>query len=494
MLHDRRSPSRRWLVATALTFALVAAACGGDDGDGGGSQEGSGDIDLPDCPLEALEQATGPVEVVVWHSYVAKTKETLESLAAEYNGSQDRVRVRIESQGNNYDELWDKYLQGISSNELPGMAILEDINTQAVVDSGTVLPAQSCIEADDYDTSDLVEATVDYYSIDGALYPGTLNVSNPLVYYNKNHFRRADLDPEVPPQTLDEIREYAQQIKAAGVVDRPLILHMSSWFFETWLTGAGAPMVDNDNGRGDGETTESLVDDETAVELVTWAKEMIDDGLLTALPYRPGEIDHYLAMAQQNASMMLETSTAATTISAFLEGDDTIVQDVGGDVDTSDVDLNQLDIDAGPVPGLREPGRVQIGGGAWYITNTVPPEVQAAAWDFVKWWNQPDVQVRWHLEGSYMPFSQTAADDPRVQEAWTTTRSGQWLGIAYQQLIDGFDPDWPGPLIGPYEQVRGAFEQAIAEMVVRGSDPRALLDRAAAEGTSAIEVYNREQF
>jgi sn-glycerol 3-phosphate transport system substrate-binding protein len=495
MTRDRRSIIGPRFAVPLLVLALLAAACG-SDGNGNGTDEGAGAprAVLPECPLAALDEAAGAVEVVVWHSYVGKTKETLETLAAEYTGSQDRVQVRVESQGNNYDELWDKYLQSIGTNELPGIAILEDTNTRAVVDSETVLPAQSCIDAEDYDTSDLVERTVDYYSIDGALYPGTLNVSAPLLYYNKNHFRRADLDPESTPQTLDEVREQAQQIKDAGVVDRPVIMHMSSWYLETWLTGSGEPVVNNDNGRGDGETTESALDSDATIELVTWVKEMVDDGLLTALPYRPGQIDHYLALAEQNASMTIETSTAATTIVAFLEGDTSIVQEVDEDLDAGDVDLNALDIGAGPVPGVDEAGQVQIGGGAWYITSTGAPEVQAAAWDFLKWWNQPEIQVRWHLDGSYMPFSKTAADDPRVEEEWTTTSSGQWLAIAYRELVDGVDPDWPGPLIGPYEQVRRALEQGLDQVLLRGTSPEDMVSGAASEATSAIQLYNQETF
>jgi sn-glycerol 3-phosphate transport system substrate-binding protein len=484
----------RWYLAPVLVLALVAAACGGSSDGGGGSNGGATGGELPDCPVDALESATGPVELVVWHAFVAKTKETLEALAAEYNAAQDKVRVRIESQGNDYAELWDKYQQSASSGGLPGVAILEDINTQAVADSGTVMPAQSCIDASDYDTSDLVETAADYYRIDGALYPGTVNVSDPLLYYNKNHFRRAGLDAETTPKTLDEVREYAQKIKDAGVADRPVILHMSPWFFENWLTGDGQPIVDNDNGRGDGETTAAAFDNETTVGVFTWVKQMSDDGLLTALPYRPGQIDQYLAMSEQRASMTIETSTAATSISAFLAGDTSVVEDSGEDVDPSTVDTSALDIGAGELPGINESGQVQVGGSGWYIMSTTAPEVQAAAWDFMKWWNEPAVQVRWHLEGSYMPFSKTAAEDPQVQASWDGPPPGRWLGLAYRQLVDGIDPDWPGPLIGPYDQARTAMAKGLDELLLSGKSPQEAVTGAADETTAAIEQYNQESF
>lgn len=480
-----RSRSVRWL-AVACALALGAAACGDGDDDGGGGASG----DLPECPVDALDGATQPVEVVVWHSYVGKTSDTLVALADEYNASQSKVRVRIESQGNNYEELWRKYQQGAQAGDLPAVAILEDVNTEAVIDSGTVLPAQSCIDATDYDTSDLVTSAIDFYSDDGAFYPGTVNLSTPLVYYNTNHFRAAGLDPADPPSNLDEMRSVAEAIEAAGVADRPVVLNLESWFFETWLTGGGAGIVDNDNGRGDGQTTAAVFDDAPMNEVVTWVKGMIDDGLLEPIPNTPGGINQYLALAEQNGSMSIATSAAATTIEAFLAGDTSVADDV----DAGDVDLSRLAFDAGPFPGLDAPGRVQVGGGAWYITNTTPPEVQAAAWDFITWWNRPETQVIWHLEGGYLPFSEQAAADDRVLDSWTNDQSGRWLSVSYDQLTEGVDPDWPGPLIGPYDQFRDALENGLDAVALSGADPAAEITKAADATTGAITAYNEESF
>src|SRR5215208_3570663 len=149
------------LLALLAGFALVAAACGGSSGgsgDDGGGDDGGEDAaaDLPECPVDALDSADGPVEVTLWHAYVAKTEETLNVLADQYNESQDKVHVNVESQGTSYRELQRKYQQAIPSNGLPGIAILEDIQNQSMADSGTVLPFTSCIEAEDYDTSDFL--------------------------------------------------------------------------------------------------------------------------------------------------------------------------------------------------------------------------------------------------------------------------------------------------------------------------------------------------
>jgi len=480
----------RGFMALLAACGLLAGACGGGGGNDNGATPAAGD--LPECPLDALDQAAGPVEVVLWHFLAGETGNALEQLATEYNESQTKVRVRVESQGTNNDELWSKYRTGISTGDLPGIAVADDTVTVDIVDSGTVLPAQSCIDADEYDMSEFLEGAQQYYTIDDVLYPASVNLSGALLYYNKNHFRRAGLDADTLPTTLAEVRQFAEQIKASGAVDRPVILKVGPPLIEMWLTGAGQPVVDNDNGRGTGETTQAAFDTDTTVQLYSWVQEMAQAGLLTVVPDTPGQIDQYLGMAQQTASMTIETSTASTTIEAFLSGDTSVAEE--GGADASGVDLTALDIGAGPVPGINEPGRIQMGGGAWYITSTTPPEVQAGAWDFMKFFNSQASQVTWNLRGSYLPYRTTAVDTPEIQQRWTTTLAGQWLAIAYDELLNGVDPDFPGPLLGPYDEFRRAVRSSVEEMVFRGAAPAEAVRQAADETTEALQRYQDENF
>ena len=477
----------------------MVAACGGASGGGGGSGSGGGDggadgAELPQCPVDALEGADGPIDVTLWHSAVAKPEETLLAIVEDYNASQDRVRVHVENQATSFEELQRKYNQSIASNDLPDIAILEDTQTQALADSGTILPAQSCIDAEDYDTSDFVPTLVDYYSIDGALYPASMTPSNALLYFNRKHFEEAGLDPDDPPENLDEIREAAQALKDAGVTEEPFVWHMTPWQIEFWLTGAGIPLVDHDNGRGGEPATAAAFNNEDTLALFEWLQDMYDDGLMQVVTNTPGQIDHYLAMATQTASFSVEASSAATSVEAFLKGDlDTSELSDDGRV-SADVDLEGLDIDAAAFPGIDEPGHIQVGGGVYYMMNTSPPEVQAAAWDFMKYVNTVPSQVRSNLEGGADPVLLSAAEDPEVQDTWENTLSGQWLALSFDQQQHGIDPEFPGPLLGPYTELRDALRSAVEDLILNGADPQQVLDDAEAEVNDALERYESENF
>ena len=493
----RRTPS---VVALAVVAALFIAACGGTSGGGAGDDEagdaGAGDAGaLPECPVTALDdvpESDLPVHVTLWHASVAKGEEALNQIADAYNQSQDRVVIDVENQATSFEELQRKYNQAIPSNDLPGIALLEDTQTQAMADSGTILPAQSCIEADDYDMSDFVPTLVDYYSVDGNLYPASMTGSNALIYFNVDHFEEAGLDPENPPTNLAEIREAAQAIKDAGITEHPFVWHMAPWQVEFWLTGNHIPFVDNNNGR-EAPATESVLNSEGALELFQWLKDMNDDGLMLPITDVPGQIDQYLALANEQGSFSVEASSAATSVEAFLKGQLSADDLTDGRVN-ADVDLSGLNIGADEFPGMEEPGHIQVGGGVYYMMSTTAPEVQAAAWDYMKWVNSVDMQVVNNLVGGNDPTLVTVADVPEVQTTWEDTLSGQWLAISFDQQQNGIDPEFPGPLVGPYTEMRTAVRQAVEDMLLNDAAPEDVLATAEQEITAAIVQYQEENF
>ncbi|MGQ0831995.1 MAG: extracellular solute-binding protein [Microthrixaceae bacterium] len=479
----RPTPHRLRHFVLVIAGALIAAACSGGSGAGN-------DGDAAACPVHALDDADGTVEITLWHTYVGLTNRTLNKLADEYNGSQDRVKVRVESQGASYEELLRKYRQGIPTGDLPAIGIMEDTTTQFLADSGTIVPAGVCAKADGYtEYDDFAKGVKDFYSVDGVLQPASFNVSTVLLYYNRDHFTAAGLDPDKPPQTLAEVQQYARKIKAAGVVDKPLVLNMQPWFTEFWLTGAGEGLVDNDNGRGSGKTTAGAFDNPASHRLFELFKSMQDEGLLNAVPGTEGQFDHYFAVGLGQASMTIETSTAVTTINAVLEGN-LDPSELGLEGELPPIDIN---VDAGPFPGLDGPSRGQLGGGVWYITDAGPPEEQAAAWDFVKFVNRPENQALWHLEGSYLPVRDATVSSAQVQDFWAHTRPGKWLKTAYDGL-ENVDPAWPGPLIGPYTETRDAVRQALDGLLFGGSSVNEVISDANQTITDAIASYNDESF
>jgi len=486
MSGNRAVSRRRFVPMIGVVVALLAAACGGSKG----APSATGDTApvLPACPVRALDGATTPVEVVVWHSWQAKQGDALRELADQYNASQSRVHVQVEAQSSSDEELLRKFTAAVPSRQLPALFVGNESETQAMVDSKVILPAQSCVEADRYDLSPFASTALDFYRVDGVLWPVTANPSSVILYYNREHFRRAGLDPDKPPSTLAELRADAEKIKAAGIVDKPFVHETNAFETEYWLNGARAPIVDNDNGRSAPATAAALQGNDKTLELFNWFKGMNDAGLLQAIPPSEGQINQYLAMANQQASMLVEPSGAATSVESFMAGNlDT------ASVGAAGVTNNGLDISAGPLPGLDGAGRTKMGGQAWFLTSTTPDAVQAGAWDFVKFLNTEPAQVKLLVEGSYLPFRTSAASTPEAQQFFSSSLAGRWLKLANDQLL-AIDPSFPGALIGPYSDTRDSLRDALGSVVYKGTAPESAIATSQQQITAAIDNYRQGGF
>jgi sn-glycerol 3-phosphate transport system substrate-binding protein len=261
---------------------------------------------------------------------------------------------------------------------------------------------------------------------------------------------------------------------------------MNSWFFDTWLAGIGQDVVDNDNGLS-GRATEATFDTPEARELLSFLDQMNDDGLVNVFANTEGSIDHYLSLAQEQSSMVIETSAASTTIRDALAG--TITAEQAG-VDVDDSFLAEADIvpATGPFPGIEAPGRVFASGGAFYILNASEPEQQAAAWRFLEFMLQPENALEWHVDGSYLPVVKSVQDEPAVEAFWQNDVAGVLLTTSVEQLADA-DPDEPGPRVGPYADEEHEIQGAMEAILLGGADIDSTLVAAQDSLTESLQRY-----
>jgi sn-glycerol 3-phosphate transport system substrate-binding protein len=470
-----RLPGRSVLGAV-VAAALVLGGCGGggdDDGAGNGGGDGDGASDLPECPLAALDEAGGPVEITFWHAMTRANKDELERLTNEFNTSQDRVRVTL-SEAASYADNLTRYRAALGTGRLPDLVQIEDTGLQQMIDSGSVLPAESCVDADGYDLSDHIPRVLAYYTVDDVLWPMPFNVSNPILYYNRKDFAEAGLDPDTPPRTLDELRAAAQAIVDRGAAPFGLAFKTDAWFFEHWTAMAGNSYVDNDNGRA-ARATQVEFGGASGVELFTWLKEMYDDKLL--LSTGDADIDHYLAVGNGRAAMTIDTSAALGTIFDLLGSGQ----------------FPAVELGAGPMPGPDDPdGGVLVGGAALYVVNRSSPAEQAAAFEFAKFLNEPQRMAEWAAATGYIPIRSSSTELGPIVDAWANRPE---LKIAYDQLLAGAENTaTAGPVIGAYgaqgQGVRGAVIDALQDMFTEGLAPEDAIARAEDAANAAIDEYN----
>lgn len=461
-------PHVRRFAVPLVAAGLLLAACGGgskSSSGGGGSEAASA------CPVKALDSAKGPVTITFWHAMNEANSPTLKKLTDEYNASQDKVRVKLVFTGS-YKETLDKYLATLRGGVLPQIVQLEETTQQLMIDSKSAVPAEACVKAANYDTSDFLPSVLDEFTVQGQLWPMPFNVSNPVLYYSKVAFQKAGLDPDKPPATLAELRAASEKIVQSGAAKHGLVLTEEAWYFEQWMTKAGQAIVDQSNGR-DGRATKATIDNAAGKDIFGWIHDMVADKLAYDIGPNPSGRDHLLAVATGDAAMTIGTSAALGGVYDFLKAAPDLQAKVG--------------LGVGPFPGDTK-GSSTAGGAALWLVKKSTDAQKAAAWDYMTWLDQPEHMAIWHAGTGYIPITKSAAEQPAVQALWKE-RPG--FKVAYDQLAEASRKGPSGPVIGAYSEFRDAIVNGIQRMAQQGQSADTALTATEKAATAAMQSYNQ---
>lgn len=433
---------------------------------------------LPACPVDALDAADEPVEVLFWHGLTAETDEAIQALTEEYNAGQSRVRVRLEPQGS-YDETFDKYIQS-SQDSRPDLVMFPEYYVQQTVDSGSVIPVDACVTASGFDTSPFQKSAMATYEVGGVQWGMPFNLSNVVLYYNRSVFEAAGLDPDRPPLSLDELREYSQAIVDSGAASYGIAVDsgysaFGGWVLEQWLANAGEYYADNENGHL-APATRVVYDGSAGVELLTFIQSMVRDGLAAYVGGNPSGQDNYLKLADRStpAAMTAGSSASLGTIKTAVDGG--LIPGITGD-----------DIGVGPLPSPTGEPTALVGGASLYIVADHGDATAAAVWDYVTFLVSAQSQSDWSARTGYVPVRVDALDlDPLA----TTYVDDPRFKVAYDQLVGSPDvPTMRGPILGPQREVRVVTARAVAE-ILDGGDIQTALTDAATQANALIADYN----
>jgi len=465
-------------LALVLVLGMVAVACGGGSSksakssSGSSASSGSGTTaatKLPPCPLDALKKASGPVEIVMWHSMKRGLETELTKLADEFNASQSKVKVKLVNQVT-YDDTLTKFKAGMQTGDLPDAVQMSDLDVAFAIDSKAMLPAQSCVNADHYDLSGHLPRVKAYFTKNGVLWPMPFNTSNPVLYYDKHDFTTAGLDPAKPPTTLDEVLADARKLKAAGI-KAPLDLTIDPWYLVQMLEKANQLVVNESNGRV-GRPTKLLLGNKVGDKIFEWYATLAKEGLVKTA--KKDSFEELLSIGNGDSSMAIQTSAAMGTAEDVLFS--------GGQAD------KQLEFGVAPLPAPPGNGGSAVAGGEIFIVAKSSPEKQAATWEWLKFLNTAKSQAQWAAGTGYIPNVKAALDEPVLQEKYTKQPE---FKVPYDQLASGpSTPATAGPLMGPNAEVFKKIADQMQAVLEQGAAPLPAAAKARSDGDAVLADYN----
>jgi len=435
---------------------LVASGCGSKAAD---TKEDTA------AAAEAPTKQEDPIKVVWWHSMSGDVGKAAQQLVDEFNAEHKDIVVQAEYQGK-YDESLNKLKASLGSDSGPSLIQVYEIGSRFMIDSKAITPVQQFIDADKYDTTTLEPNILNYYTFDSKLYSMPFNTSNPILYYNKDAFEAAGLDPEKPPATYEEVAEAAKKLTKTGQAGGSFAIY--GWFMEQLFANQGAELLDNGNGRTQ-PAASSLLGSDAGVKTLDWWKKMVDEKSMLNLGRKTDDTSKAFAAGQ--IAMTLDSTASLRSIVKSAEG--------------------KFEVGTGFLPkaDANVKGGVIVGGASNWILNNRPEAEQKAAWEFIKFLAEPKSQAEWHINTGYFPITQKAYDEQIVKDNMTKYPQ-------FQTAVDQLHQTAPslatqGAVMGVFPEARQLTETAIEEVLNNKKTSKQALDDAAKAITSKIEVYNK---
>jgi len=256
---------RRIAFSLLVLLALILSACA-QPGQTPTEESQPEEPAATQAPEAQEPSGDGPVEITFWHAMSGSREEVVNGIAERFNQSQSQYRVLPEYTGS-YAETLTKALAAYRTGTAPVIVQVYEVGTRTMLDSNAIVPVYT-LNQGEVDWADIVQPILKYYSIDGNLYCMPFNSSTAMLYYNKDMFEAAGLDPDQPPTTWAELEEYSLQIMEAGAAPGGFSIQWPAWIMEQMYATHNQLFADQDNGRS-GLATEVYLNSDFGVMVLT---------------------------------------------------------------------------------------------------------------------------------------------------------------------------------------------------------------------------------
>ena len=224
--------------------------------------------------------STDPVTINFWNSWTGSDGTLLDTIVEFYNNNNtDGVTIVMDRMQR--ATLTEKMAAALLSNTAPALSIQQAAGDYAA--NGQLVAIDDIFDRTDLDRDDFIPAVLDQCYLNGKLYGLPFQLSSTFLYWNKDLFEAAGLDPETPPKTWDEMYEMGMKIS-----DPDNNIYGGGFYLNNGMF-IDSVCISNGGGFVGGSAEEgftSLFTDpstyEANLESLNWYKKMLDDGVVPA--------------------------------------------------------------------------------------------------------------------------------------------------------------------------------------------------------------------
>ncbi|WP_315778248.1 MULTISPECIES: sn-glycerol-3-phosphate ABC transporter substrate-binding protein UgpB [unclassified Bradyrhizobium] len=414
--------------------------------------------------------AQAATEIMWWHAMSGELGRQVDRLAADFNASQSDYRI-VPSYKGSYTETVTAAIFAFRSRSQPAIVQVNEIATATMTAAkGAIYPVYELMrdEQESFSPSAYLPAIAGTYAdADGNMLSFPFNASTPILYYNKDQFRAAGLDPGAAPKTWPELGKAARRLRDNGVACG-FTTSWPAWInVENFSAFHNLPIATRANGFAGLDA------------VLTFNNPQVTRHIAQLAEWQKGKVFDYGGRGQAAEPR-------------FQKGECGIF--IGSSATRADVKANsKFEVGYGMMPYWPDvagaPQNSIIGGATLWVLRDRPAAEYKGVARFFAYLSRPDVQAAWHQNTGYLPITQAAFDLTRAQ-GFYDRNPGAAISIE-QVTLNPPTENSRGLRLGSFVLIRDAIEDEMEQAFSGRKPARAAIDAAVDRGNRLLRQFER---
>lgn len=319
--------------------------------------------------------------------------KVMEGYVNEFNQSHPNIQVQAVYSGD-YVQTMTKVMAAVKGGGMPDVAVMAATDVLGLKDAEAILPLDSFAKKDsdgDGFMKDFFPAFMPKY--DDKYWGIPFQRSTPVLYYNKEMFKEAGLDPNKPPANWKELEDDAKKLTkrdTSGQVNHwgVMIGVDDTWIIQGYIMQqfSEPKRIFNDAG--------------TKVDFNTEATKTV--------------LSNFIRFAKEDKVMPETLIQTPTLTSDFVAGKTAMMFYSTGGLGFVR-DNAKFEFGTAFLPAAKQ-FAAPTGGGNLYLLNTKDEAKENASWEFIRWMTTPERAAKWSIDSGYVAPRKAAYDVPSYQD------------------------------------------------------------------------------
>lgn len=416
-------------------------------------------------------QAHAKTEVEWWHAMGGALGQKVNEIAADFNASQSEYEIKPVYKGS-YAETMTSAIAAFRAKEQPAIVQVFEVGTATMMGAKQAIYPVYELMADTkepFNADNYLAAVTGYYTTnDGQMLSMPFNSSTPVMYYNKDMFKKAGI--KEAPKTWKEMEAVSRKLLASGAKCG----FTTTWQSWTQIENFGArnniPVATENNGFG-GFDTEFKFNDAPYVKHIQQMGDWSKEGLFK---YGGRQSDGMPLFYTQECAMTMGSSAGLAGIKENMKGIDVGVAQLPYDDDL-----------------IAKPQNTIIGGASlWVLRGHTSEEYKGVA-KFFTYLSSPEVQADWHQFTGYLPITKQAYELTK-QQGFYQANPGTDTAVL-QMTSTTPTANSKGIRFGNFLQTRDIINEELEAVWAGKASAKSALNNAVRRGDEQLRRFERTQ-